>query len=79
MGIKTIKTKECTCDICGDACGENDGVISIRVNGGDGRDVGPATINGKLTFTQPYGVSDGIICNTCKKKFLAKYIVSIDA
>jgi hypothetical protein len=70
--IKTITTV--TCDICIRECGINDNVIKINVNGGDGRDVGPATIYGELKFNQPYGVSGGIICNQCKMNWLDYYV-----
>lgn len=73
MGIKTRTVKECTCDVCGSACNEGDGEITIQVNSGDGRDVGPATINGTLTFNQPYGVNQGIVCVACKQKWLTHY------
>ena len=74
MGIEQKTITIVTCDICGNQCGKDDGAISIQVNGGDGRDVGPATIDGELRFTQPYGVSNGIICRACKVKWLRQYI-----
>lgn len=73
MGIKTETVTIVTCDICGNQCGRGDGEISIQVNGGD-RDVGPATIHGELRFTQPYGVSNGILCMACKRKWLQHYV-----
>ena len=79
MGITTKTITECTCDICGNACGQNDGEISIRVNGGDGRDVGPATIYATLIFNQPYGCSKGIVCRACKIKWLHAYLRELDA
>lgn len=77
MGIRTISQVVITCDICESECGEKDGQINIQVNGGDGRDVGPATVEGNISFFQPYGVSDGIICVACKKKWLTKYVESL--
>ena len=74
MGITTRTVKECTCDVCGSACGELDGAIKIQVNSGDGRDVGPATIDAVLTFNQPYGASKGVVCVGCKQKWLAIYV-----
>lgn len=74
MGINTKTIVSCTCDICNKPCNKNDGNISIQVNGGDGRDVGPATIDGMLVFNQPYGCSKGIVCKACKKIFLAEYM-----
>lgn len=71
----TVKTvEEATCDMCGQSCGKTDGDIYIQVNGGDGRDVGPAYITGTLRFTQPYGVSSGILCDQCKVTWLTKYL-----
>lgn len=75
MAIEIIK--KFTCDICGNECGERDGHISIRVNSGDGRDVGPASIEGKLTFYQPYGAVDGLVCRECKKKWLTRYVETL--
>ena len=77
MGVLTKTSIIVTCDICHEGCNEEDGRIEIQVNGGDGRDVGPATINGYLTFTQPYQVSCGIICKDCKKKYLRKYLETL--
>jgi hypothetical protein len=74
MGINTKTIEIITCDICGVNCGKNDSDINIQVNGGDGRDVGPATINAKLVFNQPYGCSNGIVCFDCKIKFLKQYL-----
>jgi len=79
MGIKNKTIEVVTCDICRNTCKKDDCEISIQVNGGDGRDVGPATITGKLTFTQPYGVSNGLICRDCKIKWLTEYLKRIGA
>ena len=73
MGIRTETVTIVTCNICGNQCGKSDGEIRIQVNSGD-RDVGPATIDGELRFTQPYGVSNGIICRACKIIWLKKYV-----
>jgi hypothetical protein len=77
MGVKARTVLECTCDVCGAPCGEHDGNIEIKVNAGDGRDVGAATINGTLRFHQPYGVNGGIVCATCKMEWLKKYLDAI--
>jgi len=74
MGIKQRTITEVTCDICGKECGESDGVIRARVNNGDGRDVGPAYITAELRFSQPYGVTNGLICPACKLKHLETYV-----
>jgi hypothetical protein len=70
MGIKVRTIKEVTCDICGVPCGEHDGDIRIEVSDGDT----PTTIEGRLTFTRPYCVTDGVICLDCKKEYLAAYL-----
>jgi hypothetical protein len=77
MGIAKNTVEIVTCDICGHNCGKNDGDICIQVNGGDGRDVPPATITGTLRFTQPYKVSNGILCLFCKTKWLKKYVENL--
>jgi hypothetical protein len=74
MGITKREIIEVTCDICGADCKETDSLISIQVNGGDGRDVGPAIITATLKFTQPYGCSNGIVCGGCKLKYLSAYV-----
>jgi hypothetical protein len=74
MGVITRTIKDATCDICMAECGEYDGDIEVRVNNGDGKDVGPAYITGTLRFYQPYGVSSGILCRACKLKFLTRYL-----
>lgn len=77
MGINKTVVTTYTCDLCHSECNESDSKIYIQVNGGDGRDVGPAYIEGALSFTQPYGVSGGILCRSCKKKFLEEYLKTI--
>lgn len=74
MGVKKTTITEITCDICGKECGESDGSIRVMVNNGDGRDVGPAYVTGELRFSQPYGVTNGIICRDCKLEYLADYL-----
>ena len=74
MGVTINTTETVTCDICRDYCEKDDGKIRIEVNNGDGRDVGPATIESELKFTQPYRVSNGIVCKKCKIKWLTRYI-----
>lgn len=74
MGIETKNIEIVTCDICQNTCGKDEGKITIQVNSGDGRDVGPATINGEITFTQPYGVSNGLVCRECKSRWLTEYL-----
>ena len=78
MGIREITTKVVSCDICQNSCGENDSDIEIKVNNGDGRDVGAAYITGRIVFHQPYGCSNGIVCNKCKIKYLKKYINELE-
>lgn len=76
MGVTTRTITTCTCDVCGKECQQGEGVIAIQVNSGDGRDVGPATINGTLTFNQPYGCDKGIVCRSCKLEWLRRYVDS---
>ncbi len=77
MGKQIVTSVKFTCDICGNDCNECDSNIEIKVNNGDGRDVGPAFIYAKLRLEQPYNFSDGIVCNSCKKLFLQKYVDSL--
>lgn len=74
MGIVRREIIDFTCDICGAECKATSGDIIIQVNGGDGRDVGPALITAKLRFSQPYGCSNGIVCVGCKLKYLSDYV-----
>ena len=77
MAIVRREVWDITCDVCGKECREDDGEIRVKVNNGDGRDVGPATISGRLMFNQPYGCSNGIVCANCKRKWLTKYLAEI--
>lgn len=77
MGVVTKTLVCCTCDICREDCYHGDGVISIKVNNGDGRDVGPAFIRGTLQFDQPYVAYNGVVCLECKKKYLKRYLQEI--
>jgi len=74
MGVTTRTVTVCTCDVCQRECQPDEGRITIEVNGGDGRDVGPATISGMLTFHQPYGCDKGVVCRACKIKWLRRYV-----
>ena len=74
MGISTKTITVCTCDICGAECSMTDNEIYVQVNGGDGRDVGPAYVYGDLLFCQPYSVDKGVVCKACKIKWLKRYI-----
>ena len=74
MGIITKTVELCTCDMCGAECGRTDGDILVQVNSGDGRDVGPAYVTGNVAFYQPYGCANGIVCHTCKIKWLTHYM-----
>jgi len=79
MGIKRTVVISASCDVCGNECQPDDSDVQIRVNNGDGRDVGPAYIHGRLEFDQPYGVSGGIVCKTCQIKWLKQYIKTLEA
>ena len=76
MGVKRSVVFHISCDICGAECGGDgdSGVIRHEVNGGDGRDVGPAYVYGEIKFFQPYGCDKGIVCEKCKMKYLAAYL-----
>jgi len=76
MGVEKKTITIVTCDICQRKCGENDREILIQVSAGD-RDVGPAIITGDLRFTQPYGVSNGIVCKSCKLNWLDYYVAQL--
>ncbi len=73
MGIVTKTITECTCDLCGSVCKPKEGEIRVNVSGGD-RDVGPSQVYGVLVFNQPYGCVNGIICKSCKIKWLRIYL-----
>lgn len=76
MGINKRTIIECTCDLCGVACGINEGHFTIDTATGVG-DVGPANISGNVYINIPYGCSGGLLCKTCQKKWLQRYINSI--
>lgn len=78
MGIVEKTVRICTCDVCQQPCGEQDGNIKIQVNSGDGRDVGPAHIHGALRFDQPYGCVNGIVCSRCKLEWLKRYVNDLE-
>jgi len=79
MGIKRTVIISTSCDVCGNECQPDDSDVQIRVNNGDGRDVGPAYIHGRLEFDQPYGASGGIVCKTCQNKWLKQNIKTLEA
>ena len=74
MGIETKTVRVITCDHCRNQCGENDNRIDFAINGGDGRDLGPTRIQGRITLYQPYGTTDGILCNSCLRKLLRMFL-----
>jgi len=74
MGVEIVKCEVVTCDICNQLCGKHDGHIKEMVNAGDGRDVGPAYVKATLTFYQPYGCSNGLVCTDCKIKYLESHL-----
>ena len=79
MGIKVTEVIVATCDICYKECGEHDGNITIKINSGDGRDVGPSVIWGQLFVNHPYGCTKGIVCKSCKVKWLQQHIDELKA
>lgn len=74
MGVITKTVELCTCDMCGAECDRDDGDVVVQVNSGDGRDVGPAFVWATLCFYQPYRCAIGIVCHTCKIKWLKRYM-----
>ena len=72
MAIRTIKIF--TCDLCGSEMSENEDLIYIKV---DQKSEGWSTITGYLKYTQPYGRVNGLVCKTCKKEWLTKYVESL--
>lgn len=74
MGITTKIVKTVTCDRCGNECEEGENFIDFPINGGDGRDVGPTRIRGSITLYQPYGCSGGILCRSCLRALLRRFL-----
>ena len=74
MGIQTKTMTVCTCDLCGAACRLNDGDVRIQVHPGDGRDVGPGFMHATMSVDLPYRVNKGIVCRSCKVKWLRAYL-----
>lgn len=79
MGIQTKTVTECTCDVCGNACRPDDTKLRVQINGGDGRDVGPSEIYATVMVNHPYRCDKGVVCKACQKKWLQRYINTIDA
>lgn len=72
---KTTKTETMyTCDLCRRECASDDGCIEIQVSNGDGRDVGPGFIRGRLAVFLPYVADNGELCKPCLLKWLGKYV-----
>lgn len=74
MAKKTQTVTTCTCDLCGNECDETDGIVEIQVDGGDGRDVGPGFIRGRITAFLPYRSERGEVCKPCLLKWLGVYV-----
>ncbi len=79
MGIRTKTVTECTCDVCGSACSQEDTKLRIAINGGDGRDVGPSEIYATVMVMHPYRCDKGIVCKKCQKEWLQRYLDGIAA
>jgi hypothetical protein len=77
MGIQTKTVTECTCDVCGNGCQQEDAKLRVQINGGD-RDIGPSTIYATVTVDHPYRCNKGIVCKKCQKKWLQEYVNGID-
>ena len=78
MGIQTKTVTECDCDVCGRVCKPEDTKLHVQINSGDGRDVGPSTIYAVVMVEHPYCCDRGIVCKSCQKEWLQKYINGID-
>lgn len=63
-----------SCDLCGNDCADTDNTIEIQVNEGDGRDVGPAFLRGRITAYIPYGADRGDVCRPCLLKWLSVWV-----
>ena len=74
MAKKTQTVTTCTCDLCGNECDEADGIVEIQVDGGDGRDVGPGFIRGRIAAFLPYRADRGEVCKLCLLKWLGVYV-----
>lgn len=74
MGIETKTVTIVTCDLCGSSRGKGDNFIDFAINGGDGRDVGPTRIQGRITLYQPYACSAGRLCRACTHHWLRRYL-----
>lgn len=74
MTQRTETVTTCTCDLCGSPCRKMDGEIEIQVHGGDGRDVGPGFIRGRIAAFLPYAANDGEVCKVCLLKWLGVYV-----
>jgi hypothetical protein len=74
MGIAVQEL--CTCDLCGAECSKYDMKFDIDINVGC-RDVGATQIKCKLDLYIPYGPTNALVCKSCQKKYLQKYIDSL--
>jgi len=74
VGIETKTVTIVTCDYCKNQCGKDDNRIDFAINKGDGRDVGPTRIQGRITLFQPYGTPDGILCSACLRETLHMFL-----
>lgn len=72
--MSSITTKQFFCDVCGKRCNKDENEIRIAINGGDGRDVGPSTIYATLYVDHPYGISGGLVCAICCRKWLQEWL-----
>ena len=74
MAIKEVTTVVCTCDLCGNTCGKNDGFIKVQVHPGDGRDVGPGYAFAEVRVDLPYSSSNGNLCRACTLSALRTHL-----
>ena len=74
MAKKTQTITTYTCDLCGSECDEIDGIVEIQVDSGDGRDIGPGYIRGRIAAYLPYRADRGEVCKPCLLKWLDVYV-----
>ena len=77
MGVQTTTIQIITCDLCRGAMQSIEESNIEFIVGCNDADLGPNIITGTLRYDAPYAANNGIICKTCKKKWLTKYIESL--
>lgn len=73
MSVTVTTTKTYTCDLCDGPSVPSDQQLAIQVSSGDGRDVGPGFLQGKITVEKPYSTSNGFACKKCRIALFRRY------